>query len=128
MSEKPTETYYIKIQGKANIPEALSIGHNFKVVADCSVTQEQRDDNEDGTLDVTYKVVPVTAEISKDNGPTIKAVDPRRNSQKIRNYLFKHYHDEGVVEPFDEVYDAFTFEVMSMTPQLLRGALKRINR
>ena len=26
------DTYYIKLQGKANIPTPLSIGHNFKVV------------------------------------------------------------------------------------------------
>lgn len=122
-----TNSYYIKIIGKANIPQALEIGHNFKVIADCSVTQEQKDDNENGTYDITYKVVPITAEISKDNGPTIKATDPRRNSQKIRNYLFKHYHDEGVVEGFDEIYDAFTFEVMANTPQMLRAAIKRVN-
>ncbi len=122
------ETYYIKIQGKANIPNGLSIGHNYKLVADCSITSETKADNDNGTFDIVYKVEPITIEIQKDNGEIIKAKDPRRNSQKIRNYLYKHYHNEGVVEPFDDVYDAFTYEVMAMTPVMMRDAIKRINK
>lgn len=120
------DTYYAKIQGKVNIPIKLEIGHNFKLTADCSVTGESKEDNEDGTYSYVAKLVPITAEITKDNGPTIKAKDPRKNSQKIRNYLFKAYSDEGYVEDFDEVYDSFTLEVMSMTPVLLREAIKRL--
>lgn len=123
----PNENYFIKIQGKANIPKRIAIGHNFKVTADCSVTEEQRIDNEDGSFDVVFKVVPITAEIQKDNGEVIKAKDPRKNSQKMRNYLFKIYSDEGYVEDFDHVYDMFTREVMGMTPALLRNAIKRLN-
>lgn len=122
------ENYYVKIQGKANIPVPLPIGHNYRLTADCSVTGENRSDNNDGTYDVTFKVEPITVEIGTSNGETIKARDPRKNSQKIRNYLFKHYHDEGVIEDFDRLYDAFTYEVMSMTPVLMREAIKRLNK
>lgn len=122
------ETYYIKLQGKANIPKALFIGHNFKITSDCSIVSESKEDNEDGTFSVIYKAVPVTIEIERDNGEVVRAKDPRKNSQKIRNYLFKEYSNEGFVEPFDDVYDAFTLEVMFMTPQLLRGAVSRLNK
>lgn len=131
MSLKPSnmnENYFIKLYGKANIPTKLGIGHNYKLVADCSITQEQRIDNENGEFDVVYKMEVVTAEITKDNGEVVKAKDPRKNSQKIRNYLFKHYHDEGVIEDFDRLYDAFTYEVMAMTPQLMRQAIKRLEK
>ena len=121
------ETYYIKLQGSANIPKALSIGHNYKISADCSITSESKSDLENGEYSVTYKAVPVTIEITKPNGEVIQAKDPRRNSQKIRNYLFKIYFNEGIVEDFDQVYDAFAQEVMLMTPQLLREAVKRLN-
>lgn len=120
-------TYYIKLQGKANIPQALSIGHNFKITADTSIVSESKEDNEDGTFSITYKAVPVTIEIEKDNGEVVKAKDPRKNSQKIRNWLFKDYAREGYVEDFDQVYDAFTLEVMSRTPDLLAQAIKRLN-
>lgn len=122
------EIYYIKVVGKANIPKPLGIGHNYKIIADCSITSESKEDNENGDYSVIYKAVPVTIEITKDNGEVVKAKDPRKNSQKIRNYLFKHYSDEGIVEDFDKVYEAFTYEVMSMTPQLLKEAVKRVNK
>jgi hypothetical protein len=121
------ETYYIKVQGKANIPKALGIGHNWKITSDCSIVSESKEDNEDGTFSVVYKAVPVTIEIEKDNGEIVKAKDPRKNSLKVKNYLFKCYADEGYVEDFDRVYDAFTQEVMSRMPSLLEAAIKRLN-
>jgi hypothetical protein len=44
------ENYYVKIQGKANIPSALSIGHNYRLTADCSITSESKSDNEESFL------------------------------------------------------------------------------
>lgn len=121
------EIYYIKLQGKANIPKALSIGHNFKITSDCSIVSEQKSDLENGEYSITYKAVPITIDIEKDNGEVVKAKDPRRNSQKVRNYLFKIYMNEGYVEDFDRVYDEFTNEVMFNTPRLLEEAVKRVN-
>jgi hypothetical protein len=121
-------TYYVKINGKVNIPTELSIGHNYELRADCSIVGESKDDNENGEYSVTYKLVPVTADITKANGEVVKAKDPRKNSQKMRNYLFKNYFDEGIIEDFDLIYDAFTYEVMAMTPQLLREAVKRVQK
>lgn len=121
------DLYFAKIQGKVNIPKALLIGHNYKLTADCSVVSEQKSDNEDGSFSHTAKIVPITVEIVKENGETLKAKDPRKNSVKIRNYLFKAYANEGYTEDFDEVYSAFTSEVMWMTPQLLKEAIKRLN-
>ena len=120
------ENYFIKIQGKANVPERVDIGHNYKLTADCSVTSESRIDNQDGSFDIIFKVEPVTVAIEKDNGEVLKAKDPRKNSQKLRNYLFKLYHDEGYVEDFDRVYDEVTYVVMSYMPSMLREAIKRL--
>ena len=122
------ETYYVKINGKANIPERLCLGHNYKLEADCSITSENKVDNENGEFDVIFKVEPITVSITRDNGTIVKAKDPRKNSQKIRNYLFKCYSSEGYCEDFDLVYDAFSMEVMSMTPELLRQAIKRLQK
>lgn len=120
------DNFFLKIAGKVNVPTKVEIGHNYKLVADCSVISEQRNDNEDGTFDFVSKVVPITVEISKDNGPIIKAKDPRRNSQLIRNYLWKMWHDDGSIEDFEEVYHAATLEIMSEMPRIYREAIKRI--
>lgn len=122
------ETFYVKLSGKCNIPQKLEIGHNYKLSGDCSVTSEQRIDNNDGTFDIVSKLEPITVAVERDNGEVIKAKDPRRNSQKIRNYLFKIYTAEGYIEDFDKVYDTFTHEVMGMTPELLRQTIKRLNQ
>ncbi len=120
-------TYFLKIQGKCNIPIPLHIGHNYKIVADCSVTQEQKDDAENGTYDITYKIVPITAEVSVNNGPVIKAKDPRKNSVKVRNMLWKQYFNEGGIDDFDRVYDEATWFILSMMPQIYQEAIKRIH-
>lgn len=121
------EVYFVKVQGKANIPNSLSIGHNYKLTADCSITSEQKNDNEDGTFDIVYRVEPITVEIQKDNGPITKAKDPRKVSQKIRNYLYRCYCEEECSESFEEVYSLFGNVVMSHTETLLRETLKKIN-
>lgn len=83
------ETYYVKIQGRANIPSRIAIGHNFRLTSDCSVTSETRKDNDDGTYDVIFKLEPITVEIGKDNGEIVRAKDPRSNSTKFRNSCWK---------------------------------------
>ncbi len=120
------EVYYIKIQGKANIPNALAIGHNYKITADCSITTATKADNNDGTFDYTFKAEPITIEIQKDNGETIKAKDPRRNSVLIRNGLWKVYFNEGITEEFDSVYNEVSWVILSRMPDLMREALSRL--
>lgn len=112
--------YFIRLQGKANIPEPLYIGHNFKIEADCSITQEHKIDNENGEYDIVYKAEPVNVTITKDNGEIVKAKDPRRNSEKFRKYLWKLWSDEGMLTPFDEVYEKVTLKAMSEMPRYLR--------
>jgi len=106
------ETYYIKIQGKANIPNSLAIGHNYKIECDCSITSETKTDNDDGTFNVTYKVEPITATIRRDNGEIIKAKDPRKNSVKIRNSSWKVANDYGLDE--DKFYNYITLKAIGM--------------
>lgn len=119
-------TYFIKLSGKANIPVPLPIGHNYRIIADCSVVQEQKDDDESGGYNITYKACPITVEVGVGNGPTIKARDPRKNSVKIRNILFKQYFNEGGIIDFDKVYDEATWVILSMMPLIYREAIKRI--
>ena len=113
------ETYYIKIIGKANIPERLEIGHNFKLTADCSITSESKSDNEDGTFDVIYKMEPVTVDIIKSNGQTIKAKDPRKNSIKVRNLLHWKWQQSNSSEDFELFYTRFTNHTLANMEMLI---------
>lgn len=106
------ENYYIKIIGKANIPQRLSIGHNYKLKADCSITSETKTDNENGEFDIVFKVEPITVEIENDNGEIVKAKDPRKNSTKIRNLLYFKWKETNEPIEFEEYYTRFTNTVL----------------
>ena len=121
------ETFYLKIAGKVNIPTRLEIGHNYKLIADCSITSETRIDNDNGEFDVVFKVEPITCEISKDNGAVTKAKDPRKQSVKFRNYLYKLWSEEGCIYDFDSVYEQVTYNAMGVLPSLLRDVIKRMD-
>lgn len=104
------ETYYVKINGKSNIPSRLAIGHNYKLHADCSITSETKTDNDDGSFDVTFRIEPITVEIIKDNGETVKAKDPRKNSVKFRNSCWR-VSDANQIEQ-EEFYNYTTIQAI----------------
>jgi hypothetical protein len=106
------ETYYVRINGKANIPERLCLGHNYKLEADCSITSENKVDNENGEFDVIFKVEPITVSITRDNGTIVKAKDPRKNSTKIRNLLYFKWKELNEPIDFEDYYTRFTNTVL----------------
>lgn len=122
------DSLIVKFGGRAEIPTELEIGYNYLISATGTITGKTEKDNNDGTHTVYYHFEPIHIDLITDKGERIKLSDPRRNSQKIRNFLFKEYANEGFTEDFDSVYDAFTVEVMLLTPQLLRAAIKRLNK
>lgn len=76
--------HFIKLTGKANIPEALKNGHAYNVVAKGQVTAETLSDNQNGTFTAYYKFEPILVDIVGDMGEVIKAEDTRSMSQKVR--------------------------------------------
>lgn len=124
--ESTTSTYFIALRGNANISECLEIGKNYRIVSEGSITEKKEVDNFDGTKNTTFRFEPVVIEIKDELGTTIRARDPRKNSQKIRSFLFKIYSDEGYTEDFDSFYDAATQEILSTMPAIARQAHKRL--
>lgn len=122
------ETYYIKVMGKANIPTRLEIGHNYKLTADCSITQEQKIDNNDGTFDVVFKVEPATVQIQGDNGQVVKAKDPRKNSQKIRNTLYREWAFLNEAIDFERFYDTCTQIIIKNAVNVADEALNDLKK
>lgn len=106
------ETYFIKLAGKGNIPEGLSIGHNYHIVAEGSVTEEKKSDNNDGSMNVTYKFEPVLIETVKETGESIRAKDTRSRSQQLRAALFRKWRDSNDDKEFDKFYDEFMVKVI----------------
>jgi hypothetical protein len=113
------ETYYAKISGKVNIPKKIEIAHNYRLTMDCSVTQEQRNDNNNGTFDVVSKVEPITCEIQKDNGEIIKGKDTRKESQKLRSKLYMVWQSNNNPLPFEEYYQKALMNIRLNAEEIL---------
>jgi hypothetical protein len=120
-------SHVLKLKGNSELPEALEIASNYHIALEGAVTGYKVEDNENGTVDYIYDFKPIKVDLLTPKGKSLKLKDNRKNSVKIRNYLFKIYVAEGYTEPFDDVYDAFCWEVMSQTPSLIKEAIKRIN-
>lgn len=126
MNKIEISSHILKLQGKAELPQEIELGFNYHIALEGSIIATSEHDNENGTADRVYTFRPVKVEILTPKGERLKLKDPRKNSQKLRNYLFKLYANEGYTEPFDQVYDMATLEILSLMPEILRGAIKRI--
>ena len=96
--------HFIQFSGKCNIPEPLTQGHAYTVTIDGEITKTTID-TYDGKESRIYKLTPITAEINKDHGQTIKAKDTRSSSVKFRKVLKYHYdQDDSNTEDFETFY------------------------
>lgn len=97
------DTHLLKIQGKAELPKAVEIGHNFRVSSEGSVVSAQKSDNEDGTFTYTYVFKPVKIEVLTPLGETLKLSDTRSLAQQFRARMWRIWKDREDAEDFDDV-------------------------
>lgn len=95
----------LKLTGKVSIPEPVEIGHNYKVLIQGSITSESKEDNNDGTFNMTFKFAPVLVELVTSKGQTIKAKDKRKLSQRLRGRLFMIWQESHTDQDFDQFYE-----------------------
>lgn len=120
-TEKEINDYVLKLSGKVSILEPIEIGRNYKVEIDGTITNETLSDNQDGKFNLYYKFEPILAKIKKDNGEIIKAKDPRKNSQKLRNLLYAIWLNNNDSSVFEDFYDEFMTYVMLHADNLYRS-------
>jgi len=80
-------SHTIKISNSAEIPEPLEMDRTYKISleGDCKDIKKSSDDN--GEYTYTYNVKLLTAEIEDDLGATLKIVDKKKQSQKLRQQI-----------------------------------------
>lgn len=100
------DNYLIKFSGKgASIPEPLSIGKNYKVTIEGTVSGHDERDENDGSYTHYYRLEPVRVELVDDAGHSIKAKDTRSVSQRTRAWFFKAWANIGADYTFDELWE-----------------------
>ncbi len=107
------DSYCVKLQGKAEIPEPLKIGHNLRTTIEGSITSETIEDNEDGSFTHVYKFAPVLVELIKETGETIKAKDVRSRGQQLRGVLWRRWKNLNEPISFEEYYDQEMTRIIS---------------
>lgn len=80
---KKPDTYLLKVNGKAESPERIKVGHNYRLMLEGSVVSESMTDNNDGSYTYTGTFKPVRMEAAQDNGETLKLKDTRSRSQPV---------------------------------------------
>lgn len=100
-----TDSYILRITGKAELPRPIEVGHNYHVSLEGSVVEESKADNQDGSLTYAWKFKPVKIELLEPKGETLKLKDPRSKSALFRSIVWKRWKDNLVDRPFDEYYD-----------------------
>jgi len=116
--------HFIKLVGKACIPEPLELGNNFKVEIDGEVTTVTDTNNQNGTKDRYYKFVPILAKILKDNGEVIVAKDNRSASKKVRNMCYRIWESNDDKRDYETAYQDTIKQVMFELVELYDRAKK----
>ena len=109
------DSHAIKLSGKAESPEPIEIGHNFRVELEGSIVSETVSDNDDGTKTHTYLFKPVIVEAVTAKGERIRAKDTRSRSQQLRSLLFKRWREVNDPIEFEDYYDKKMLEIIQNT-------------
>ena len=107
------EEFYLKLNGKVNIPEKLELGHNYHAILGGSITKEERLDLNNGDFAITAKFEPITCEVLTPKGKTLKAKDKRKMSQKLRGRIFMIWQEGQEQMDFDEYYEKRMKEIIT---------------
>lgn len=120
-------SYILKIAGSVEIPKELTSGHNYKVIIEGAIPKMETSDNENGTFDVTYKMKPIRVEVVTETGETIKAKDPRRNSELARSQARAIHMEKGLAIDPDKFYDLLSARIRHLTPMIAEELIKLNN-
>ena|SRR3990167_5746658 len=97
--------YYVRLSGKANIPEPLEIGRNYKLITSGTITSFTESDLNDGRHVIYYKYAPILVELVDDLGESIRAKDTRSLSSLFRARMWKWWSNSPQGLEFDQFYE-----------------------
>jgi len=113
------DSHYLKIQGKAELPQPITLGHNIHVSLEGSVTSKTESDNEDGTFTYSYKFVPIKVDLLTDKGEMLKLKDTRSMSSLLRARLWKVWSSGDYAEDFDLFYENLLRNIIEYVPEIV---------
>ncbi len=103
--ENKMDDHFLKIQGKAELPSPIEIGHNYHVSLEGSITSKTTTDKDDGSFVHTFLFKPIKLELLDPLGKTLKLKDARSKSQLWRSRVWSLWKNSNNPTPFEEWYD-----------------------
>jgi len=114
MSEKmEVNEHILKLIGTVSLFGSLEIGDNYHVIIEGSIVGKSEDNNEDGTVNLTYKFRPIKVEVLTPKGQMIKTKDNRKMSQKLRGRIWMLWQESHEQIDFLEYYEKRMKEIIS---------------
>ena len=104
MENKKISEYIVRFTGTACLMEAINHELEYTFTIKGFVKSIEERNNEDGTYNLVYKIGIQYVETVDKSGKMIKMKDKRTPSQKLRNFLWIIYSEQGITEEFDEWY------------------------
>jgi hypothetical protein len=102
-------SHSLKFTWKVELGQPIENDKNYRLALEWSIVNESTSPNHDGTYSKTYSFRPIHVLIHDELWDTIKAYDPRKNSEKWRSKL-KYDWDKWLwgtkYKEFDDAYDA----------------------
>lgn len=85
MEEKTVNEHILKLSGKASIPTGLTLSRTYQLQLTGDVTSVSESDNQDGTVNKSYRFEPLVVEVINDKGNRIVSKDRTKTSSKNRS-------------------------------------------
>lgn len=111
--------HYLTITGKSCIPEKLNLAHDVKIEVEATITSATAKDNSDGTIDMYYRAKQISALITTDKGETIKSIDKRKQSQRLRFGIKAIQEDIGNTEEIEDFYEKVMGYILGNLEELI---------
>lgn len=113
------DDYFLKLSGKGNIPEPLTIGHNYNLMAQGTITSATESDKHDGSHVIYFRFEPVIIEVVDDRGKSIRAKDTRSLSQLFRARVWKEWSKRNDGVEFNSYYENLMSNMLQQVEEIV---------
>jgi len=113
------KSHILRLQGKAELPQEVSIGSNYHISLEGGIVNFTASDNDACTANRVYTFKPVKLDLLDPLGKTLKLKDARSKSQLWRARCWGIWKEQNINMVFDEWYDA-------LMSNMIHGAIEII--
>lgn len=117
--------HIIQFSGKASVEKPLELDHDYKLESTVTCRKISTTPNDNGTIDITYKVEPTITEIITELGETLKTSKKGKQSVAMRFQIISWMRDNFPDIDDEEAYQMAMTWLMTDLPNILTWLKKK---